>query len=94
MGLVNGVKGKLFELDYAGWLNHGHLPAGWTADLAHHANNPGWDIVIHDAHGQVDALLQLKATESLNYVREAIAAHPDIDVVVPHEIYEKAGRQP
>jgi hypothetical protein len=89
MGLVSGVKGKLFELDYANWLNHGHLPDGWTAELAHHANNPGWDIVIHDAHGYVDTLLQLKATESLDYVRGAIAAHPDIDVVVPHELYEK-----
>jgi hypothetical protein len=89
MGLVNGVKGKLFELDYAEWLNHGHLPPGLTADLAHHANNPGWDIIIHDAHGHVDSLLQLKATESLGYVREAIAAHLDIDVVVPHELYDK-----
>ncbi len=89
MGLVNGVKGKLFELDYADWLNHGHLPDGWTAELAHHANNPGWDIVIHDAHGHVDQLLQLKATDSINYVHEALAAHPDIDVVVPHELYEK-----
>ena len=89
MGLVNGVKGKLFELDYADWLNHGHLPNGLTAELAHHANNPAWDIVIHDAHGQIDHLLQLKATDSLNYVREAITAHPDIDVVVPHELYEK-----
>jgi hypothetical protein len=61
MGLVNGVKGKLFELDYSEWLNHGHLPEGWTAELAHHANNPGWDVVIHDAHGHVDQLLQLKA---------------------------------
>lgn len=89
MGLVNGVKGKLFELDYADWLNHGHLPHGLTAELAHHATNPGWDIVIHDAHGHVDQLLQLKATDSLNYVHEALAAHPDIDVVVPHELYER-----
>lgn len=60
-----------------------------TAELAHHANNPGWDIVVHDAHGHIDNLLQLKATVSLDYVREAIAAHPEIDVVVPHELYQK-----
>jgi hypothetical protein len=88
-GLVNGVKGKLFELDYAEWLNHGHLPDGLSAELAHHANNPGWDIAIHDAHGHIDSLLQLKATESLGYVREALATHANIDVVVPHELYEK-----
>jgi hypothetical protein len=89
MGLVSGVKGKLFELDYADWLNHGHLPDGLSAELASHATNPGWDLVIHDAHGHIDHLLQLKATASLDYVRDAIAAHPDIDVVVPHELYEK-----
>lgn len=88
-GLISGVKGKLFEIDYVGWLNHGHLPPGWTAELAHAANNPAWDIAIHDGHGHVAEVLQLKATESLAYVREAIAAHPDIDVVVPHELYER-----
>lgn len=89
MGLVNGVKGKLFEVDYANWLNHGNLPHGFTAELAHHANNPGWDVVIHDAHGHVDQFLQMKATDSISYVHEAIAAHPDIPVVVPHELYAK-----
>jgi hypothetical protein len=94
MGLVNGVKGKLFEIDYAAWLNHGHLPTGMTAELAHHATNPGWDIVIRDGQGHVDQLLQLKASESIDYVHEAIAAHPGIDVVVPHEIYEKLAANP
>jgi hypothetical protein len=89
MGLINGVKGKLFELDYANWLNHGNLPHGFTAELAHHANNPGWDVVIRDAHGHVDQFLQMKATDSISYVHEAIAAHPDIPVVLPHELYEK-----
>jgi hypothetical protein len=94
MGLINGVKGKLFEIDYADWLNHGHLPDGWTAELAHSANNPGWDIAIHDAHGHVDKLLQLKATESLDYVRDAITSHPDIDVVLPHELYDRLADNP
>jgi hypothetical protein len=89
MGLINGVKGKLFEIDYADWLNHGHLPSGFTAELAHGANNPGWDISIHDSHGHIAEFLQLKATESLSYVRTAIEAHPEIDVVVPHELYSK-----
>lgn len=88
-GLISGIKGKLFEIDYVNWLNHGHLPAGLTANLADSANNPGWDIAIHDGHGNVAEFLQLKATESLSYVRDAIAAHPEIDVVVPHELYNR-----
>jgi len=94
MGLVNGVKGKLFEIDYADWLNHRHLPDGWTAQLAQSANNPAWDVVIRDAHGRIDQLLQLKATASIQYVHEAIAAHPDIEVVIPHELYEKLSDHP
>lgn len=93
-GLINGVKGKLFEIDYVQWLNHGHLRTGWIAELAHQANNPGWDIAIHDSHGHLDEVLQLKATESLAYVREAIAAHPDIDVVVTHDLYERLTDHP
>jgi hypothetical protein len=93
-GLIAGIKGKLFEIDYAGWLNHGHLPAGWTAELAHSANNPAWDIAIHDAHGHIHEVVQLKATESLAYVKEAIAAHPNIDVVVPHEFYDRLADHP
>jgi hypothetical protein len=94
MGLVNGVKGKWFELDYVDLLNHGHLPDGFTAELAQHANNPGWDIAIHDAHGHVAELLQMKASDSISYVKEAIAAHPEIPVVVPHELYEKLAGNP
>jgi hypothetical protein len=93
-GLISGVKGKLFEMDYADWLNHGHLPHGWTAELAHTANNPGWDIAIRDAYGHIDNMLQVKATESLDYVRNAIAAHPEIDVVVPHELYQRLADNP
>ena len=83
------MKGKLFEINYVDYLNHGHLPDGLTAELAHNATNPAWDIVIHDQHGHVAELVQLKATASLSYVHEAIAAHPNIDVVVPHDMYEQ-----
>jgi hypothetical protein len=88
MGIINGVKGKLFEIDYADWLNSGHLPHGYIAELAHSPTNPAWDISIHDANGHVDELLQMKASTSIAYIHSALAAHPEIDVVVPHEMYE------
>jgi hypothetical protein len=88
-GLISGVKGKLFEDQYVSWLDHGHLPAGYHAELAHHANNPGWDILIRNSHGHVDKLLQLKATESADYVRHALDAHPRIDVVTTHEVFDR-----
>jgi hypothetical protein len=88
-GLISGIKGKLFEDQYISWLDHGHLPSGYRAELAHHANNPTWDIVIKDSHGHVDNLLQLKATESADYVRHALDAHPHIDVVATHEVFSR-----
>lgn len=87
-GLVNGVRGKLFEINYVDYLNHGHLPSGWSAHLAHSATNPCWDVSITDGHGHVDHVLQLKASASLELAKQALAAHPDVDVVVPHDVLE------
>jgi hypothetical protein len=87
-GIVNGIKGKLFEVEYVDWLNHGHLPDGATAELASNPTQAGSDIAIKNAHGYIIDHLQLKATESLSYIKEALAAHPDIDVVGTHEIFQ------
>jgi hypothetical protein len=93
-GFINGVKGKLFEIDYTKWLNDGHLPAGYHADLASHANNPAWDVIVRDAHGSTDNLIQVKASEGVQYVHQAIQLHPSIDVAVPHDVYEQLIRHP
>jgi hypothetical protein len=88
LGIINGIKGKAFELEYLNYLNHGHLPTGAVAELAHSPTQEGWDIAIRDADGSIIEHLQLKATESLSYIKDAIAHHPDIDVVVTHEVFE------
>lgn len=94
VGLISGIKGKLFEIHYVDWLNHGALPNGWTAELASAANNPGWDIIIRDDKGRIAELLQAKATDSISYVKEAFERYPDIDVVVPRELYEQLANDP
>jgi hypothetical protein len=88
-GIVSAVKGKLFELEYLDWLNNGHLPSGAVAELANSPTQPGWDIIIKDAHGHPIEYLQLKATESIGYIKEAFATHPDIDVVATHEVFRR-----
>ena len=90
-GLVNGVRGKLFEVEYVKWLNDGHLPHGMTAHLAESANNAAWDVSVTDAHGHVDTLLQLKASEGIAAAHHALALHPDIDVVIPHDVFLHIG---
>ena len=86
-GLISGIKGKLFEEKYVDALNDGVLPDGATAQLAESATQPGWDIQIVNSNGEVIDALQLKATESAGYIREAIDRYPDFEVVVPTEVY-------
>ena len=86
MGLVSGVKGKLFEIRYVDYLNHGVLPDGYTAHLAESSVQPAWDIAVDGPDGHLSRLLQLKATDSTSYVRQALEHHPDIDVVTTDEV--------
>jgi len=85
-GLVSGVKGKLFETQYVEHLNDGHLPDGLHAELAEKANQPGYDILIKDDDGNVNQVLQAKASTSLESAKHAIEQNPDIDVIVPNEM--------
>lgn len=87
VGLVSGVKGKLFELELVDHLNSGGLPDGYYAEMADSATQPGWDIRVLDEHGQVSELLQAKATESAQYVQEALQRYPDIDVTTTTEVH-------
>jgi hypothetical protein len=87
VGLVSGVKGKLFELELVDHLNSGGLPDGYHAEIAGSATQPGWDIRVLDENGQVSELLQTKATESAQYVREALQRYPDIDVTTTTEVH-------
>ena len=67
-GFINGIKGKLFEIKYTDYLNDGNLSDGYQAAMAQaamaqSATQPGWDIAIRDSNGNIDDVLQLKATE-------------------------------
>lgn len=87
VGLVSGVKGKLFEFELVEHLNSGGLPDGFHAELAASATQPGWDIRVLDENGQVSELMQAKATESVGYVKEALLRYPDIDVTTTTEVH-------
>lgn len=80
LGFVNAVKGKLFELKYLDYLNK-NLEPGYSASLASSVNQSGWDIKITGPDSETAELLQLKATTSISYVKEAIERYPNIDVI-------------
>lgn len=87
VGLVNGVKGKLFEIELVDHMNAGNLPDGLHAELAGSATQPGYDIKILDADGHTVDVLQAKATESVAYVKDALERYPDIDVTTTTEVH-------
>lgn len=87
VGLVSGVKGKLFELQLVDQLNGGGLEEGLHAEIAASANQPGYDIRILDAEGQTADLLQAKASDSVAYVREALERYPHVDVTTTSEVH-------
>lgn len=86
-GLLSGVKGKLFEIQYVEELNAGGLPEGWHAELAPRATQPGWDFQVMNEHGVVQEVISAKATEHVDYINEALRRYPDIDVVTTSEVY-------
>lgn len=94
-GIINGWKGKLFEVKVQDQLNAGewvgdiHLEPGQSAVLAETANQPGWDLQILNIDGTVDKALQLKATNSIGYIYDAIEKYPDINVLGTEEIADK-----
>lgn len=88
-GLISGVKGKLFEMQYLDYLNGGNLPEGYEAVLATSATQPGWDIAIHGPDGHIADVLQMKATDSVSYIHHALERYPDIDVVTTDEVYSQ-----
>lgn len=95
MGIVNTAKGKYFEYLVADKLNRGEavgdvvLPDGYNAQLAGKENQTGWDLEIVDDHGRTAEYLQLKASENMSYVREAMTRYPDITILATDEVAAK-----
>jgi hypothetical protein len=91
-GAVNTAKGKYFEYLVADRLNAGEqvgsvvLPDGYSAVLADSLNQPGWDMRIVGPDGVTSEYLQLKATDSVGYIQEALNRYPDIEILATTEV--------
>jgi hypothetical protein len=92
-GFANGIKGKYFEVLVADRLNGGKslgelaLEAGQIARIAASPTQTGWDLqIVNEDDGSVVEVLQLKATESMAYVNNALTGHPDIRVATTLEV--------
>lgn len=91
-GILNNTKGKYFEVLVADRLNSGEqvgdviLPPGFRATLADDLTQAGWDLEILDAGGMPSDYLQLKATESVSYIRDTLERYPDIAILTTEEV--------
>ena len=91
-GLVSGVKGKLFELKVVERLNSGEaagevdLAAGQWAEIAPAANQPGYDILVHNADGSVAEYLSAKCSDNARVAREALEKYPQFQIVGNEEL--------
>lgn len=97
-GAINAAKGKYFEYLVADRLNSGErigalvLPDGFKAILADSAIQPGWDLAIVNPSGHTVEYLQLKASDSLSYVKDALDRYPDIRILAANEIASNIGK--
>ncbi|MBK7006290.1 MAG: hypothetical protein IPH37_15145 [Burkholderiales bacterium] len=93
-GAVNTAKGKYFEYLVVDKLSQGQqvgpllLESGQQAVLADSMTQPGWDLRIVDEHGDVVEYLQLKATDSVSYIRSALERYPDIQILATDEVVD------
>ena len=91
-GAVNTAKGKYFEYLVVDRLNQGQqvgplvLEPGQQAVLADSMTQPGWDMRIVDERGDAVEYLQLKATDSVAYIRTALERYPDIQILATGEV--------
>ena len=95
-GLANGVKGKYFEVLVRDRLNAGErlgelqLEPGQVASLAKSPTQPGWDLQIVNEDGSIAEAIQLKATDSMSYVKNALEKYLGVKVATTSEIDDTA----
>jgi hypothetical protein len=95
-GIMQAWKGKYFEVQVRDSLNTGEwigdlqLEAGQTATLAESPTQSGWDLQILNEDGNVDQLLQLKATDSLSYIKSTLEENPEFQILATEEVLKNA----
>lgn len=95
-GFISGWKGKYFEVIVRDELNAGNavgdlvLNPGQLAILAESPTQPAWDLQILNDDGTIADAMQLKATNSVEYVHRALEKYPDIQILTTSEVGKHA----
>lgn len=81
-GHISNIKGILFEEEVVKALNE----QGISAELFNETNHPITDIAIFDSDGDIATEIQLKATDSVDYILNTLEDHPDVPIIATHEV--------
>jgi hypothetical protein len=84
MGVMNMIKGKLFERLVSHYENHDDDQ--WRAILHEDESYPGSDIIFTNEETGESMEVSLKATDSPAYVESALLKYPDIPVLTTEEV--------
>lgn len=90
-GFMSNWRGKYFEVLGRDELNTGGqvgelvLEEGQVAVLAEDISQPGWDLQIVGDSGMPVSEIQLKATNSVGYLKDALERYADIEILATDE---------
>lgn len=84
VGHISNIKGIVFEQEVVDALKE----QGYFATVFETTNHPATDIVFMDDN-DLYAELQLKATNSTEYISNTLESHPDIPIITTHEVAQE-----
>jgi len=83
-GVINMVKGKLFERLVAHYENNDD--DSWEAQLHENESYPGSDIVFHNSETGETIEISLKAAQDPGYIEHSLSRYPDIPIMTTEEV--------
>lgn len=86
-GLVNNIKGIYHEIQFV--YDENNDDNSINAELFEETNHQGSDVILINTETGEREYVQLKATDDMNYVYEALEKNPDIRVISTEEMAEK-----
>lgn len=86
-GFINNLKGVYHEIKFVEYENKDKDNV--FAKLFTKTNHPGSDVILYNTKTGKVEYLQLKATDDINYIKEAMEKYPDIRIASTKEVAEK-----
>lgn len=89
LGIINNIKGIYHEIRFVYEENNDYDEI--MAEMFEDTNHPNSDVILINTETGQREYVQLKATDDVEYVKEAIDNNPDIRVISTEELAEKMG---